>query len=204
MYHKIKKTVIINRGIPGSGKSTIARQIKDSLSVYNYNVAIHSTDDYFIKNGKYTFTVKKAGVNHKKNQNAFLADLRAGVDIVICDNTNISPDQTSFYTQAAREYGYFVTYLSFHPRDLESHVSSQFSIQNPYLSHRVPREIMSSMMEDYKMYNCLLENSYDEHSLASGISFDADTVIEIFPNKYEEQKNLLGFEILKLLEIKSA
>ena len=45
----IKPTVIINRAVPGSGKSTIATCIVEALRLKNLTASIHSTDEYFIK-----------------------------------------------------------------------------------------------------------------------------------------------------------
>ena len=44
----IKKTVIINRAVPGSGKTTITNCIVNELQNNNLNIAIHSTDEYFM------------------------------------------------------------------------------------------------------------------------------------------------------------
>ena len=46
------KKLIINRGIPGSGKSTSAKKLAPKEQIF-------STDDYFMKNGKYIFDGKK-------------------------------------------------------------------------------------------------------------------------------------------------
>lgn len=198
MYHKIKKTVIINRGVPASGKSTMSAHIKDVFNSYNYQVGIHSTDDYFIKNGKYVFDIKKASANHGKNQSAFLKDLKNGVDIVICDNTNISPAQTFFYTKAAKKFGYYIIYISFHPRDLESHVASQFLTQDPNLSHHVPKNIIARMIGEYQMYHSIFDNlSQDKNTIT--MSFDEDKVIEINSNQFQQKKCSIGLDILNLI-----
>ena len=55
------KFCFIMRGVPGSGKSTVASKIKGE------NGIIHSTDDYFIDaNGEYQFDKTLLAKNHEK------------------------------------------------------------------------------------------------------------------------------------------
>ncbi len=53
-----KKFVIINRAVPSSGKSTISRIISEGLAKMGYIMKIHSTDEYFMFDGKYVFDIK--------------------------------------------------------------------------------------------------------------------------------------------------
>lgn len=198
------KIVVINRGIPSLGKSRMAFAIKALLSRNKYQVAIHSTDSYFIHNGRYTFDNKKAGQYHQKNKRAFLEDLKRGIDVVICDNTNLSPSHSFYYTQAAREYGYFILLLSFHPRDIGFHISESSPKKTSALSHRVPENVIKQMMEEYMKCNLLLKNEQSKQINISSDFFDADVTIEIYPEKYEEQKNQITFQILKLFENESS
>ena len=55
----IKKTVIINRAVPGSGKTTITNCIVNELQNNNLNIAIHSTDEYFMIENRYVFDISK-------------------------------------------------------------------------------------------------------------------------------------------------
>lgn len=203
MHSKAIRIVIINRGIPSLGKSTMAFAIKDLLNRNECQVAIHSTDCYFIQNGRYTFDSKKSGRYHQKNKRAFLQDLKSGVDVVICDNTNLSPLDTIYYTGAAREFGYFILLLSFHPRDIDSHISTLSSRKKSALSHRVPENVIKQMMAEYIRCNPLLENGHPKQMDVSSDSFDADVIIEIYPEKYEKQKRQIAFQILKLFESES-
>ena len=198
------KIVVINRGVPSLGKSTMAFAIKDLLNRNKYQVTIHSTDNYFIQNGRYTFDSKKSGRFHQKNKMAFLQDLKRGIDVVICDNTNLAPSHTAYYTEAAREFGYFILLLSFRPRDIDSHISALSSRQKSALSHCVPENVIRQMMEEYLRYNLLLENEQQKQINVSSDFFDADVTIEIYPEKYVEQKKQVAFQILKLFENESS
>lgn len=63
----MKKTVIINRAVPGSGKTTITNCIVEKLEEKGIDVRVHSTDEYFMVNGKYVFELEKLGAYHLKN-----------------------------------------------------------------------------------------------------------------------------------------
>ncbi len=204
MHSKEIKIVVINRGVPSLGKSTIAFAIKDLLNRHKYQVAIHSTDSYFIQNGRYTFDNKKSGRFHQKNKMAFLQDLKRGIDVVICDNTNLAPSHTVYYTEAAREFGYFILLLSFHPGDIESHVLALSSRKSLALSHRVSENVIKQMREEYILYDSLLKNGQPKQMSASGDSFDVDVSIEIYPKTYEEQKKQITFQILQLFKNESS
>jgi len=65
---KIKKTVIINRAVSGSGKTTISKCIAKIIKNAGFNVTIHSTDNYFFTElGTYDFIPDKLGEYHQKN-----------------------------------------------------------------------------------------------------------------------------------------
>ncbi len=194
------KIAIINRGIPASGKSTMALDIKNFLAKYGHQVTIHSTDNYFTQKGKYLFDIKKATVNHQKNQKAFSKDLIKGVSVVICDNTNLSPHHTAYYTEAARRHGYFALLLSFRPRNIESHVLASSTKGKASPPHNVPKYAIEGMMEEFAIYSDLLDSAQSEHAQKLNVLFDSDDSIEIYPTKHEEQKELLVLKILELLE----
>ena len=64
----MSKICYIMRGLPGSGKSEIAR----SLAISDVETIIHSTDDFFDKeNYKEDCTYEKCVENHHKNFEAF-------------------------------------------------------------------------------------------------------------------------------------
>lgn len=120
-----RKTVLLNRAIPGSGKTAIARSISDTLASNGLHVGNHSTDDYFMRDGRYCFDVRKLMEYHQRNLLAFQRDLEVGKDGVICDNTNLLPWQTAPYTRLARRYGYRIVFLNFPPREFWKHIRAQ-------------------------------------------------------------------------------
>jgi len=96
------KQCIILRGIPGSGKSTKARELAGATGI------IHSTDDYFVVDGEYRFKPGKLGHNHSLNFQAFQASLTLGVTPVVLDNTNTQKWEFENYVAEAEEAGYQV------------------------------------------------------------------------------------------------
>lgn len=88
--------VIILRGIPGSGKSTIADNIA--------NAVICSADNYFMdRQGNYNFDPKQLGEAHKACMRDFLRYLNYSpredetLDHIIVDNTNVELWEISPY-----------------------------------------------------------------------------------------------------------
>ncbi len=96
------KIAYIMRGVPGSGKSTIAAKLAAD------NGVVHSTDQYFMVNDVYVYDPAKLQVYHDRNQRAFESSLKAGVPIVVCDNTNVRLEYMRPYIEAAHRYRYEV------------------------------------------------------------------------------------------------
>lgn len=105
-------TAIIMRGIPGSGKSTFARELAEGK-----HAVICSTDDYFVKDGTYARDISKLAKYHEQNLERFIESLKDGVPLVICDNTNVRRDHYSAYVRFAEHYDYRVAIVTMpHPR----------------------------------------------------------------------------------------
>nr|WP_258220703.1 hypothetical protein [Helicobacter pylori] len=47
--NKSNKLVIINRAIPGGGKTSLTKQIEESAKSLGRSISVHSTDEYFIQ-----------------------------------------------------------------------------------------------------------------------------------------------------------
>lgn len=106
----MNKTAIIMIGVPGSGKSTKAGQLlRERLEVPGTSGVIHSTDSYFVDaSGVYNFDVKKLGYFHTLNVKAYEASIDKGIDLVICDNTNVRARDRKPYIEYAKKKGYSV------------------------------------------------------------------------------------------------
>jgi predicted kinase len=107
------KTLVIMRGIPGSGKSTAAKMLLSTVPLGEG--AIHSTDDVIEANGDYRvfFEQMIASKNfaplskaHSTNLKNAKQSLLEGKKIVIIDNTNIKPNEAKNYVVEALKMGY--------------------------------------------------------------------------------------------------
>ena len=217
---RMKKTVIINRAVPGSGKTTITKCILKALEEKNISSAIHSTEEYSMENGKYVFDVKKLKDFHDQNLVEFNASLDKKVNVVICDNTNLLPWQSEPYTNLARKYDYQIIFISLDPRDLEKHVlAQQVTIEKPD-AHSVSREVLKEMIFEYHLFDSLLDKNspidsekhfhyYWDDEICKKIStgklakhFDSDFVIRILPTEYKDFQRTIGQKVLALLKDK--
>lgn len=107
--------VHIMRGIPGSGKSTRAKQIAQS------DEYICSADDYFVKDGVYTFVQHEIGKAHQACLKKFVDllhkhrfDIYDAIDVVV-DNTNLSRWEYETYQKIAECAGWDVKFEEFVP-----------------------------------------------------------------------------------------
>lgn len=208
------KTVIINRAVSGSGKTTLSRSVVEGLRARNLTVAAHSTDDFFMQNGRYVFELEKLNDYHARNLSDFIADLEKCTDVVICDNMNLLPWQAQPYTDAARKYGYRVLYLNYLPRELEKHLAAQVVTAEKPDAHGLSKELLQRFIENFNDYNDLLDrntvrdikrhhiftwNDADHKAIDTGELapyFDSDAVITIRPDEYQSMKTVLADMVL--------
>ena len=95
----MKKLAIINRGVPGSGKSTFTKVMKELSDKEGLLISIHSTDDKHMVDGVYKWDMKKVGQYHKQNLNEFTKSLKDSVNIV---EPKFNQTQSSVKTVAKR------------------------------------------------------------------------------------------------------
>jgi predicted kinase len=100
--------LIIMVGVPGSGKSTKAKQLVGKG-------IIHSTDDIIELMGDYMEFFEKMVTSgdfkplsdvHKRNFQNAVTSMKQGYTPVIIDNTNLSPSEPKKYVEAALTLGY--------------------------------------------------------------------------------------------------
>ena len=213
----IKKTVIINRAVPGSGKTTITNCIVNELKKNSISVSIHSTDEYFMVGNKYLFNIEKLNDYHQKNLKEFEKSLINNIDVVICDNTNIAPWQSEPYTKLARKYNYQIIFITLDPRELEKHVESQKVTPQKPDAHGVEESILKRMIEEYKQFDDLLNpkiiidptkhihyewdnNMLTKINVGTAKHFDLDYLIRILPNEYKKAQKEIGNKIINLIK----
>ena len=136
------KTVIIMRGLPGSGKSTYVDQMRVGLDESPYKVRVVSTDYEFTVNGQYQFDASKLSSAHAKCYWRFIQAIKAGdADVVIVDNTNSSAWEISPYVLGAQAFQYKP---EIHELECDPEVAASRNI------HGVPRETILKMAERMK------------------------------------------------------
>jgi nucleoside-triphosphatase THEP1 len=210
------KTIIINRAVPGSGKTTLTNCIVDELKKHNFKIAIHSTDEYFMVDGRYVFDINKLEEYHKKNLEEFKKSIKNQTDIIICDNTNIAPWQTEPYTKLAREFNYKIIIFTLDPREIKKHIESQKITPQKPDAHGVKEDILKRMIDEYFIYDDLLNprividekkhihyrwNSEKKKKEPIGLAkhFDCDLVVRVLPDEYQEAKENIGKKFLDLI-----
>ncbi|XP_040399804.1 NEDD4-binding protein 2-like 2 isoform X2 [Cygnus olor] len=116
-----QKVLLILRGLPGSGKSTLSRILLGE----SCDGIVLSTDDYFRQQDGYMYNVVQLGDAHDWNQKRAKQAMEQGRSPVIIDNTNTQAWEMKPYVEVALEKGYRVefhepdTWWKFDPEELE-------------------------------------------------------------------------------------
>lgn len=102
--NELRGTLIILSGLPGGGKSTLARKLaNEDMSI------ICSADDYFVtRSGEYIFDVNKIGAAHKVCQAKVRSLMAFDEPSIIVDNTNTTIKEMATYVEMASEANYEV------------------------------------------------------------------------------------------------
>lgn len=80
---KHERILIIMRGVPGCGKSSLAKKMQG-------NGVVLSTDDYFVNSyGEYYFDPRSLPEAHSWNQRRADREMKASTNPIIIDNTNL-------------------------------------------------------------------------------------------------------------------
>ena len=207
---KYCKTVLINRAVPGSGKTTFSKRIYDAVKSAGLSIAVHSTDEFFMVGNRYEFELEKLGEYHKKNLANFVESLKNGIDLVVVDNTNLKPWESEPYTKAARAAGYRIVLFNFLPREFEKHLAAQRITPEKPDAHQVSAELLKRFIAEFHLYNDLLDKNFvpdpkvhinciwDEvtmqlkevNSLVH--HFDYDDMLVIDPSDYHTLKDKIG------------
>ncbi|XP_004631125.2 NEDD4-binding protein 2-like 2 [Octodon degus] len=152
--NKLQKLLILLRGLPGSGKTTLSRillgQSRDGI--------VFSTDDYFHHQDGYRYNVNQLGDAHDWNQNRAKQAIAQGRSPVIIDNTNTQAWEMKPYVEMAIGKGYRVefhepeTWWKFDPEELEKRNK-----------HGVSRKKIAQMLDryEYQMSISIVMNSVE-------------------------------------------
>lgn len=113
--------VVILRGIPGSGKSTIGRELRAVCGELQVDCSICSADFFFETPRGYAFDVKGLGKAHDACKDSFTRAILASLQradsaastsrVVVLDNTNTQRWEYEPYQDIAAKYGCLVRVL---------------------------------------------------------------------------------------------
>ncbi|XP_019507890.1 PREDICTED: NEDD4-binding protein 2-like 1 isoform X1 [Hipposideros armiger] len=140
--HSFRKRLYLLRGLPGSGKTTLARQLQHDFP----RARIFSTDDFFFReDGAYEFNPDFLEEAHEWNQKRARKAMRNGISPIIIDNTNLHAWEMKPYAVMALENNYEVIFR-------EPETRWKFNVQELARRniHGVPREKIHRMKERYE------------------------------------------------------
>jgi predicted kinase len=129
------KTVIIMRGLPGSGKSTAIKSVK-------VDKVICSADNFFMVDGEYRFDPSKLPQAHQACLRDFMSSINAQASTIIVDNTNIRLWEYSTYSALAEAYGYKVILIEMANKDVPLCAERN--------THGVPRDAIQRMKDAWE------------------------------------------------------
>lgn len=152
--HLVGQVLVLLRGVPGSGKSYLARNLLED----NPGGIILSTDDYFYKHGQYHYDPDCLGEAHDWNRKRAKEAFEMRISPIIIDNTNIQAWEMKPYVTLAQQFKYKVmfrepdTWWKFKPKELERRNI-----------HGVSKEKIIRMLERYE--RCLTVRSILDSSV---------------------------------------
>jgi predicted kinase len=124
------KTLFLLRGLPSSGKTTLAKTLEVSLP----NAIAYAADDFhYDENGNYNWKPDNVHKAHVWCQHCVMKVMEVGAENIIVHNTNTSEREMKPYLELAEEYGYNVTSLIVEKRHENLN------------SHNVPEEVVDKM-----------------------------------------------------------
>jgi predicted kinase len=99
--NRMIKLLILMRGLPGAGKSTLSEALTDKENIC-------TADDFFMDKGEYKFDATKLGAAHDYCQTKCRLRMAVGAPLIIVANTLTSEREMKPYEDLARQFGYMV------------------------------------------------------------------------------------------------
>ena len=134
------KTLILIRGVPGSGKSTIAA----ALMSLKMDAEHYEADQYFMRNGEYKFIPSELGHAHDWCHMQVSNALKYGVPTVIVANTFLEVWEFEEYINEALAYGYEIQVI-----DCQSTYRDIHGVPDHTLQHMKSKKKWDFVLADY-------------------------------------------------------
>lgn len=139
------KYIIVMKGLPGSGKSFLAKKILDEATENGLTCRIHATDDQFMEGGVYKFSTSKFPAAHNANIKLARASAEEGIEIIVIDNINLTSGEIRPYAEIAKEFDYIVRFME--PKTKWANDIEELKKKNV---HGVPQESYDRMLKRYQ------------------------------------------------------
>ncbi len=173
----MSKQVIIIRGVPGCGKTTIANYINNLCILTNRYSRVCCADDFFIDKitGEYKWDGEKIGQAHEYCKDLFKTSLENNYDLVIVANTSTKESDVLFYRNLAIEHGYKVSVMTvenFHEGEDEHNVPEDVklkmrdSLKNSQRLFNTQAELISHFLQKDKI------KIFDLHSEPEAVAYE--------------------------------
>lgn len=133
------KTLYMIRGLPGSGKTTLANELKETYEAAGFTVALASADDYHVVNGEYQWKAENIARAHHACKTKAGSAMSLGVDVVIVHNTSTTEKELKVYLEFAQLFGYKVVSLVVENRHGNESI------------HNVPEETIDAMRRRFSV-----------------------------------------------------
>lgn len=128
------KTLVLFRGLPGSGKTTLANILSE-----NGRYPVRSADDYFIIDGKYEFNANDLGRAHEWCLQKVRFDMYGSTSKIFVANTFTTEKEMAPYFKIAKEFGYEIHTIIIENRHGNKNV------------HNVPEETLNKMRSRFSI-----------------------------------------------------
>lgn len=141
--------VIIMRGIPGSGKSTMAKSLVKEGVIHSTDSVIESWGDYSEFFTKMVENKDFSGLSraHSKNLSNAIASIKEGKSPVVFDNTNIKMNEPKRFVELALKEGIDEKNIKIVDISTNGLTAEVLAARN---THGVPLEKIKSMIESHK------------------------------------------------------
>lgn len=94
------------RGLPGSGKSSLAKELEQIYEEAEAETLVVCADDFFIQDGVYKFDGDKIDLAHKFCHERFIYATEAAYECIIVCNVSAEEKHINWYKDKAELEGY--------------------------------------------------------------------------------------------------